>query len=384
MNFFNQQATRNVIVSFMDFFSRFYIEKYKTLTVSGDSYFAQRKVIPVPIQYATREKWVEIVRSSSGRKAMDPAIRELNPVEMQWILPRISCNLLGVTYDSNRKLIKTQKIDNIPNTVTSSQSKDAVYSPAPFNLEIEISTISRTLDENLQLFEQIIPYFSPALSMTLKLYPDKEPESVPFVLNSISMDNPVDIPENDERFFVNIYNFTVKLNYYMPSKNANIIRNIQANLINGQQVVQIGKEWIDSLAKIQSKYNQYTLNSTIVNPLVVNRTQEDISAELAKLTPMPTLLLTDNGDNTFSINFSNPTSALPSYFNKFKIFYQIDELPEVYEYVGPSQPIPEYNIKYWYVFSLSTTEDNSAMEQFEHTFHSGIGYATIGVDFFVN
>ena len=69
----------------MDFFSRVKIEKYGSVTVSGDEAYISRKIIPVPIQWATREKWVELLRSSSSRRVMDPAIREKNPVEMQWI-----------------------------------------------------------------------------------------------------------------------------------------------------------------------------------------------------------------------------------------------------------------------------------------------------------
>ena len=200
MDFFNQAVTRAVSTTLMDFFSRFSIEKFQTITVSGDSIFAQRKVIPVPVQWATREKWVEIVRSSSSRKAMDPSIRDKNPVEMQWILPRISCNLTGVLYDSTRRLIKTQQI----NTSSTETSRTNTYTPATYNLNYEIATVSRYIDENLQLMEQILPYFSPGLSLTLNLYPDKEPESIPIILDSVSIDNPIDIPEFEERIFTNI------------------------------------------------------------------------------------------------------------------------------------------------------------------------------------
>jgi len=127
MNFYNNNTTQIAIVGFMNWFSNLSIEKYSTIASTGASgtVFVQRKIIPVPCQWATREKFVEILRSASARKAFDPAIKELNPVEMQWILPRISVNQTGMTYDSNRRLIKTNKVTD---PRTSSNSNTTAYS----------------------------------------------------------------------------------------------------------------------------------------------------------------------------------------------------------------------------------------------------------------
>lgn len=261
MNFFNNNISQIAITAFMDWFSKISIEKYTTVTISGDDYYAQRKVIPVPCQWGTREKFVEIIRSSSARRSMNPD--QNNTVEMQWVLPRISVNLPGISYDATRRLVKTQKIDDVSNSNT---SKSAIYSPAPYNLNLEVTSISRNIDENFQIMEQIIPFFAPALSLNMKLVPGSESESVLITLNSVTVDNPTDIPENDERIFTYTYSFTMKLNYYMPKRTQYLIDNITTTLVNGNEVVRLDKTYIESLNIIQDKFTQYVSNTTLPNP----------------------------------------------------------------------------------------------------------------------
>lgn len=264
MEFYNNSVTRMVATALMDFLARISIEKFKTISISGADVFAQRKIIPVPIQWATKEKWVEIVRSSSSRKAFDPAIREKSPVEMMWILPRISCNLTGLTYNSELRLTKTQQVTDYEGNGTLGK----VFTPAPYILDFEVSSISRHLDDNLQIMEQILPYFAPTLSLSLNLYDDMETESVPFTLTSVSMDNPTDIPEFDERIFTNVYSFQAKVNYYTMKKFQKYITHVDFNLQAGTEIVNIQKSWNDLLGRCEAKFNYYVDNSARQNPFI--------------------------------------------------------------------------------------------------------------------
>jgi hypothetical protein len=202
----HQNTTRIIVTSFLDFLTRFRVERYGSIIDVGTASYIPRKLIEVPVQFSSRDKWFDIYRSASSRRAMDPEIRDKNPVEMQWILPRISCNIVGTTYDQSRKLAKMQNINY------------EAFTPAPYNLDIEVSVISKSMDDQLQLLEQIVPYFAPSLSLSIKLYSDRPAESVPFILSSVMPDIPVDISENDERLFTFTYLFTVKVNYYMQKK----------------------------------------------------------------------------------------------------------------------------------------------------------------------
>ncbi len=210
MDFGQHAITRRIMVSFMDFFSKIYIEKYSS-TISG---YVTRKVIRVPIQFASRDKWLEIYKSSSSRKAMDPSIKEKNPIEMQWILPRIGVQMISMNYDSQRKLIKTQQVSEYNSEFSSS----GTYTPAPYNIDVDVYVISKTLDDNLQIMEQIVPFFSPGMSLNVKVYDDEISDSVSVVLSSITQDIPVDMSETEDKFITFIYTFSIKANYYAPKK----------------------------------------------------------------------------------------------------------------------------------------------------------------------
>lgn len=208
--------TKAIIVAFMDWFSRISVLRYSdALTPSNEEVYLAREFIPVPIQWASYDKWMSIYNSSTARKAMDTEIREKNPVELQWVLPRISVYLNSVMYDSQRKLIKTQTVPNFPGDTVLQKTRQ--YTPSPYNLDMEVTVIAKTLDDSFQIMEQIIPYFSPELSLDVFLIPGMESESVPIVLNGITPELPMDFDETTERLFTFSYNFTVKMNLY-PKK----------------------------------------------------------------------------------------------------------------------------------------------------------------------
>jgi len=370
MEFFNQTITRMVATSMMDFFSRISIEKFKTISVSGDEIFAQRNIIPVPIQWATREKWVEIVRSSASRKAMNPSVRDLNPVEMQWVLPRISCNLTSLSYDESRRLTKTQQVPDYTHSVNNKTGK--VYTPAPYNLTFEVSTISRHLDDNLQIMEQILPYFAPTMSLSLNLYDNRETESVPITLNSISMDNPTDLPEFEERIFTNIYTFTVKINYYMMKKLQSFITSITTNFQSGSQIVQISKDWIESQQKFSIKFNEYLANANRVNPFISINGEAPNYIDTTRLSDFATMQrlgyqssAISGNDAPFIAAFIDTgvepnliylmTTSASAYDNNFNIYYRINNELTIYKYEEAIEKVEGMNeLRVWVDFTDKT------------------------------
>lgn len=394
MEFFNQSITRMVSIALMDWFSRISIEKYKTISVSGESVYAQRKIIPVPIQWATREKWVEIVRSSAGRKAMDPAMRDLNPVEMQWILPRISCNLSGLTYDAGRRLIKTQQVPDYANS--SSNTLGKVYTPAPYTLDFEIATIARHLDDNFQIMEQILPFFAPTMNLSLNLYDSRLTESIPITLTGLTIDNPTDLPEFEERIFTNVYNFQLKINYYMMKKIQNFITNVTINMQNGNEIVKIDMVWLEAQNKMQTKFTEYIANADRMNPLVnINSTStinyvdsnrisqfenlkelQYISDSLSGLpSPFIHAFIDDSGPSNLVYLTTDAASA---YQNNFFIYYRIDDDFTAHKYEGPIEITDSMTRLYcWVDFSTGTT-----VSQFSNIeiLVNGIGFWLVGDD----
>lgn len=253
-NYFGHQfITRKCLVSLMDFLSDIYIEKYGW--DDTEQAFIPRKYVKVPIMYCARDKFLQIYESQSARKMMPPEDSDA-PVEMQWILPRISVNLQGIVYDTERHINKTHQIRTGP------ERSDTVFAPVPYNLEVEVSTITKTLDDSFQIMEQIIPYFSPGKSLDLKLYGDMI-ESVPITLNTLSFDFPQEVSEDDERLYIVSYYFTIRANYYLQKKISKIIKNVNVNIDHD-----LSRGIHFHIDKTQTLFEQYVLNASKPNPVL--------------------------------------------------------------------------------------------------------------------
>jgi hypothetical protein len=117
------------------------------------------------------------------------------------------------------------------NRIAVAQGASTMYMPVPYNLELEMTSITKSLDDSFQIMEQIIPYFTPAMSLNVNAYQDVI-ESIPVTLNSVSLDFPQDVPEADERLYQVSYFFTIRANYYMQKKDRSVIEHIRANIFN--------------------------------------------------------------------------------------------------------------------------------------------------------
>jgi hypothetical protein len=103
-----------------------------------------------------------------------------------------------------------------------------VYAPVPYNLEFEVATISKTMDEALQMMEQILPMFTPSVSLDIKVFDSTE--SVPFTISSVSTDFPSEVSEDEQRLYTISYYFNVRANYYNMKRIAERIYDINLTL----------------------------------------------------------------------------------------------------------------------------------------------------------
>ena len=82
-------------------------------------------------------------------------------------LPRMSFEFTGLTYDQTRKVTTTQQF-----TVKDPDNDTGVkkaYMPVPYNMQFELSIMTKLNDDALQIVEQILPYFQPAYNLTVNL-----------------------------------------------------------------------------------------------------------------------------------------------------------------------------------------------------------------------
>lgn len=187
-------TTRNLVVAFCGLFSNVFIRNF-------DSGGVSKKIVNVPISFLSKEKFLI-------RLMQDPGLNE----DTQISLPRMSAEIVGIDYDSTRQFNKIHK--NIGSTDTKSVY---TYTPVPYNISFNLYTYTRTVEDNLQIMEQILPFFTPDLNLSIKMM--KDPvliQDIPLILNSVGTDDQYDGSFEESRTIITTYSFLMKSYYYSP------------------------------------------------------------------------------------------------------------------------------------------------------------------------
>lgn len=204
---FYHGLTRRMIVAFGSAFSNIKIERY-----NNDGEVEQ--TIAVPLSYAPKEKW--IVRIDE-----DPSLER----HTYTVLPRMSFEITGMSYDSSRKL---NRMNDITCYQDSTMSK--VGAPSPYNIDISMYILTKTQEDALQIVEQILPYFNPEYTVSVKLVEATNVTmDVPIILNSVNIQDDYEGDFQTRRFVTYTLNFSIKANFFGPVRQSGVIENVTVN-----------------------------------------------------------------------------------------------------------------------------------------------------------
>jgi hypothetical protein len=206
---FYHGTIRNTIVAFGSLFSRL------SFTRKGEESTDDQTII-VPIAYAQKEKWVQsIEQNADGERGI------YTP------LPKLAFELVSISYDPTRKLNRNSTI-SCPNPDSSVKT---VGTPVPYNIGFDLHFATKTQGDSFQILEQILPNFSPEMSLAIRTVPELNIiQNVPFVLNSVSFTDDYEGDLETRRFVVYTLNFTAKINLYNGVNNSGLIKQVEANL----------------------------------------------------------------------------------------------------------------------------------------------------------
>ena len=214
--YFYHEILRNTIVSFGSLFNNITI-KHKNNSNDVTS------VIKVPFSYGPTQKFLARLNQSP----------DLNK-PIQITLPRMSFEFTGLTYDSTRKSTTTQTFT--AKSITDGKETKKVYLPVPYNLQFEVSIMSKLNDDALQIIEQILPYFQPAYTMTVELIDEiNEKRDVPVILENITMQDDYEGDFTSRRVLIYTLRFTAKTYLFGPTSSTtkDIVKKISVSYITG-------------------------------------------------------------------------------------------------------------------------------------------------------
>jgi hypothetical protein len=223
-------TTKKMVVAFGGLFSNIFC-----VTKNRDN--VTEKIVAVPIAYANKEKFIT-------RLQQDPGLNE----DVQISLPRLSFEIVGTDYDSGRQLNKLNKQISVKNNQTVYS-----YSPVPYILAFNLYSFTRTQEDNLQILEQILPYFSPDMNLSIKIMQNPDViQDCQLVLNSVNTDDQYDGGYEERRYIITTYSFTLKMSYFSPllgltdhenhfegGASTRVIKRVITNLNNSKYTVEV-------------------------------------------------------------------------------------------------------------------------------------------------
>lgn len=209
---FYHQLTRKSVILFGRLFDDISIVRKNDQTGKETNRFL------VPIVYAPKEKMVT-------RLFADPDLQK----QLATILPRMSFEITGITYDSTRKqnsLLRASK-SNTTTHVTSS------YMGVPYDINFSLNIYARNIDDGTHIVEQILPFFNPDFTITSNMIPELGMlKDIPVILESVTNNIEYEGDYDSVRYVYWTLNFTMKTYYYGPISYPKIIRTVYANIYN--------------------------------------------------------------------------------------------------------------------------------------------------------
>jgi hypothetical protein len=174
-------------------------------------------LIKVPIAYGPIQKFLARLDEKP-----DPRNR------VAITLPRIAFEMTSIQYDASRKVSTIQTFQ----ANKSGTGPVQVYMPAPYNIGIQLSIITKYQDDMLQIIEQILPYFQPQFNVTVDLVNSiGEKRDIPISLEGISMSDDYEGDYSTRRSLVYTLNFTAKTAIFGAISDAKgpIIKKVQVD-----------------------------------------------------------------------------------------------------------------------------------------------------------
>lgn len=208
------------------------------------------KRIKVPIAYGPRAKFL-------ARIQQDPNLTKADAIS----LPRMSFQISGYNYDVTRKLPTAGQI-KVPSA--NNQVNATVYNPVPWNIDFELSIYVLNAEDGTMLLEQILPFFTPEWTNTIKLVDSLDLRmDVPVILNTVNTEDTYEDAFENRRTIIHTLNFTMKGFLFGPVRDKAIINtaNTRAFVIDGFS------------ADLEAEANIISSNATLANTVFFTTTQ---------------------------------------------------------------------------------------------------------------
>jgi hypothetical protein len=207
---FYNETIRNTIIAFGSLFNEIYV-------VRKDNSGNETERFKVPITYAPKEKFIRMLNEYSSLKGSS------NERDISTIIPRIGFNIEAINYDAERKRNTLSKRYSASD---SSNQLKTEYAEVPYSMDLMLTVASRTMEDGLQILEQILAYFTPEFTVSLNLTSTRTKIDIPIVLTGVATEIDFEGDSSTQRSIIFNLTFAVRTYVYGPTKTSKIITTV--------------------------------------------------------------------------------------------------------------------------------------------------------------
>ena len=178
--------------------------------------------VRVPLAYGPKQKFLARLDQETGFDA---------PMGIK--LPRMAFEITGLELDVIQKGQKRNKI--IENHGSDVTKKKTLQNYTAYNIGMQLNILAKNQDDGLQIMEQILPYFQPEYTLTIKPVDGFDlKQDVPVILTGVNIDDQYEGSFEERRVLIYTLDFTMKMKFYGPTVNQGVIREVNLDFENRQ------------------------------------------------------------------------------------------------------------------------------------------------------
>ena len=212
--YFYHEKIRKCVALFGRLFNNIYVLR----TNSSGQVVSQVKV---PLSYAPKRKYLDRIRENADLSS---------DTQVAIKLPRMSFEITNFAYDTSRQLTKTSTFNTAGTAITSRQK---FFPPVPYTINFQLNVYAKSQDDALQVVEQVLPYFNPQYTVTVKPFTTEYPdfkEDIPIIIQGVAFQDDFEGQLETRRTIIYQLDFEMKVNFHGPITTSSIIRQAAANL----------------------------------------------------------------------------------------------------------------------------------------------------------
>jgi len=201
---FYHGTIRRYVIMFGNIFNDMQVKRY-------DSLGALAQTLNVPISYGPKQKQIE-------RVLADPDFGRA----VSTILPRIGFSMTTMGYNPIRKLNPFSKFKGALNT--DDRNFQSTYAPVPYDFNFQLSILTKNAEDGTQMIEQILPFFTPDFTVSMKVLPDiNVTMDIPIELTGVTSDDSYEGDYGSNRILTWDLDFTIKGYLFGPISTSDYI-----------------------------------------------------------------------------------------------------------------------------------------------------------------